>query len=125
MRDLLHGYWSGLRLSATLQADDARQLKVKQQQMRAKKNAEEAEIRALLEELQNQKEEELRARMERQRLKKVLHGADQVRYLLWVPHCQRASLLAPLRLHPGKLDCNGTSQAKRAAFTSGRPRQSR
>ena len=54
MRDLLHGYWSGLRLSATLQADDARQLKVKQQQMRAKKNAEEAEIRALLEELQHQ-----------------------------------------------------------------------
>ena len=47
--------------------------------MRARKNAEESEIRALIEELQTQKEEELRARMERQRLKKVLHGADQVR----------------------------------------------
>ena len=52
-------------------------LKVKQQQIKARKNAEEAEIRALIDELQAQKEEELRARMERARLKQVLHGADQ------------------------------------------------
>ena len=57
------------------QADQARRLKIKQQQIRAQKNAEDAEIRAIMQELQAQKEEELRARMERERLKKVLHGA--------------------------------------------------
>ena len=59
-------------------AEELRQLKIKQQKMRAMKTQEEREVRDLMGELEKRKELELRQRMEKEMVKRELRSLDAV-----------------------------------------------
>ena len=59
-------------------AEELRKLKIRQQKIRAQRNQDEREIRDLMRDLEKRKEVELRARMEREVVKRELRNLDAV-----------------------------------------------
>ncbi len=59
-------------------AEELRQLKIKQQKMRAMKTQEEREVRDLMSELEKRKDLELRQRMEKEMVKRELRSLDAI-----------------------------------------------
>ena len=74
--ELLHQQISRQRESE--KAEELRQLKIKQQKARAKKNQEERELRDLIANLEKKKEKELRHRMEKEMIKRELRNLDAI-----------------------------------------------
>lgn len=63
---------------ASEKAEELRKLKIRQQKIRAQRNQDEREIRDLMRDLEKRKEVELRARMEREVVKRELRNLDAV-----------------------------------------------